>query len=54
VARRDPAAFDARHARVGAECQTFIDAAVARRERGALCTDRLLRGVERVLQAVGV
>ena len=54
VARRGPAALDALHARVGAECQTFLDAAVARRERGAPCTDRLLRGVERVLQAVGV
>ena len=54
AARRDPAALDALHARVWAECQTFLDAAVARRERDAPCTDRLVRGVERVLQVIGV
>jgi 1-acyl-sn-glycerol-3-phosphate acyltransferase len=53
-ARCDPAALDALHARVWAECQAFLDAAVARREREAPCTDRLVRGVERVLQVIGV
>lgn len=54
AARRDPSALDALHARVWAECQAFLDAAVARRARGAPCTDRLVRGVERVLEAAGV
>jgi hypothetical protein len=54
AARRDPAALDALHARVLGECQAFLYAAVERRDRGAPCMDRLVRGVERVLQAAGV
>jgi hypothetical protein len=54
AARRDPAALDALHARLWARCQAFLDAAVARRERRAPHTDRLVRGVQHVLQAVGV
>ncbi len=42
------------HARVWAECQTFLDAAVAARERSAPPLDRAIRWAERRLGDLGL
>jgi hypothetical protein len=54
AARRDPAALEALHARVWAECQAYLDRVVARRDRQAPWIDRMVRGAERLLQRIGV
>jgi len=50
----DEAALDALHARVWAECQRFLDGAVARRERDSDWLDRLVRDGQQRLRAVGL
>jgi len=54
VARRGGAALRRLHARVWAECQTFLDAAVAARERSAPPLDRAIRWAERRLGDLGL
>ena len=54
VARRGGAALRRLHARVWAECQTFLDAAVAARERSAPPLDRAIRWAERRLGELGL
>jgi 1-acyl-sn-glycerol-3-phosphate acyltransferase len=52
-ARRDPAALAELHRRVSAGCQSFLDAAMARR-RHSDPLDRALRAAQRGLQRLGV
>ncbi len=53
-ARRDPAVFDALHARVWSESQTFLDGAVAARERHSDTLDRVVRAAHGWLQEIGI
>jgi hypothetical protein len=53
-ALEDPAAFDALHAAVWAECQRFLDDVVARRERYSDPLDRWLRRGQSLLHRLGV
>jgi len=53
AARRDRRTLARLHRRVWEECQDFLDAAVAARERDASPIDRLVRGGQRVLQQLG-
>ena len=53
-ARRDPQSFADLHARVWGTCQRFLDRAVAGRARWADPLDDAVRGVERLLQGIGV
>ena len=53
-ARRDPRALADLHARVWSECQHFLDRAVARRARWADPLDDAVRGIERLLQRLGL
>jgi 1-acyl-sn-glycerol-3-phosphate acyltransferase len=52
-ALRDPAALAALHTRVWAECQSFLDTAVARRGRHTDFADRIVRGAQNALRRVG-
>ncbi len=52
-ALREPAAFDALHERVWAECQRFLDAQLAARERHSDRLDRWVRAGERRLRSLG-
>jgi hypothetical protein len=54
AARRSATALRSLHERVWNECQAFLDAAVARRERGAPWLDRAIRAGERALQQIGI
>jgi len=54
AASRDEGALDALHARVWAECQRFLDGAVARRERDSDLVDRLVRGGQQRLRSLGL
>lgn len=54
AARTDDAALVALHRRAWDECQHVLDRAVARREHDAPWTDRAVRGVEHLLQRLGV
>jgi hypothetical protein len=54
AARRSRAQLRRLHERVWQQCQTFLDAAVARREQAAPWLDRALRAGERALQRIGV
>ena len=53
-ALRDPQALRALHRTVWQQCQAFLDAAIARRERYTNLTDRTIRAGERLLQRLGV
>ena len=53
-ARRDPAALARLHERVWAECQAFLDAAVARRRRYSDRLDRSIRGAQTLLHGLGL
>ena len=53
-ARRDPRAFADLHARVWNECQRFLDRSVAGRARYADALDHAGRGMERLLETIGV
>jgi 1-acyl-sn-glycerol-3-phosphate acyltransferase len=54
LALGDPEALAALHRSVWEACQTFLDRAVAQRERYADAIDRTIRGGERLLHRVGV
>ena len=54
AARRSRTALARLHERVTAQCQSFLDAAVARRDRDAPALDRAVRAGERLLQSLGV
>jgi hypothetical protein len=53
-ARRDPGAFEQLHGQVWTACQRFLDRAVARRARYADPLDVAVRGVERLLEGLGL
>ena len=53
-ARHDTDAFDQLHARVWAECQGFLTAAIARREEDTDLLDRSLRAGQAALQWLGL
>jgi len=53
-ALRDPEALRALHRTVWEQCQAFLDAAIARRERYTNVTDRTIRAGERLLQRLGL
>ena len=53
-ARRDPSALAELHARVWADCQSFLDAAVRQRGRHSDPLDRAVRGAQRALERLGV
>jgi len=53
-ALRDPEALRALHRTVWEQCQAFLDAAIARRERYTHVTDRTIRAGERLLQRLGL
>jgi len=50
----DPEALRVLHRRVWGECQAFLDAAVAARERYTYMADRAVRSGERLLQRLGL
>jgi hypothetical protein len=54
AARRSRTALVRLHQRVVAQCQAFLDAAVAQRERDAPLLDRVIRGGERIAQGIGI
>jgi len=54
LARRDPEALATLHRSVWDACQTFLDRAVAQRERSADAMDRTIRASERLLHRVGI
>jgi hypothetical protein len=54
LARRDPDALTAMHRSVWDACQTFLDRAVAERERSADVVDRAIRAGERVVQRINI
>jgi hypothetical protein len=54
LARRDPGALAALHRSVCQACQTFLDRAVARRERSSDLVDRTIRVGERLVQRIGI
>src|SRR5262249_60420366 len=49
-AQRNPEALSALHASVCQACQTFLDAAVAGRERSSDLVDRSIRAAQRLVQ----
>ena len=53
-ARRDPEALAALHRSVREACQSFLDRAVAERERSADLVDRVIRGGQRLVQRIGI
>lgn len=54
VARRDPEALAALHRSVCEACQTFLDRAVAERERSGDLVDRMVRAGQRLVQRIGI
>ena len=54
LARRDPDAFAALHRSVCQACQTFLDRAVARRERSSDLVDRTIRVGQRLVRRIGI
>jgi hypothetical protein len=54
LARRDPDALAALHRSVCEACQTFLDGAVAERERRSDVVDGMIRAGQRLVQRIGI